>query len=134
MKNIFYHYTAKRFIPGIKAYGLTEGKTPAIIDGKLKFIINTQWITKESNPDKQLRAIPREIDYSRRQYRLVIEIPEMFMSNLLTMDKFIEGAKHLLPEGFNDFPEETKDWFVYYGQIMPEWIKEYMNTGLTDGK
>ena len=134
MKNIFYHYTAKRFIPGIKAYGLTEGKTPVIIDGKLQFLINTQWITKESNPDKQLWAIPQKIDYSRRQCRLTIEIPELFMSNILTIDQFMKYAKHLLPDGFNDFSDETKDWFVYYGHIMPDWIGEYMNTGLTDGK
>ena len=135
MKNIFYHYTAKRFIPGIKKHGLTEGRTPIINnEGYLKFIVGTQWISKESNPDNQLWAIPQEIDYSRRQCRLLIDIPEQFMKNVMSMDDFMEVAGHLVPEGFNDFPDETKDWYIYYGRISSDWIKEYMNTGLTDGK
>ena len=126
--NIFYHYTAKQFIEGIKKYGLTMGKTPIYDKGKLTFISNTQWITKCGDPDKQLWAIPVTIKYSRREYRLKINIPKPFMKNIISMETFMKKYKKLLPDGFNNFPEETKNWFIYNGHIPNKWIEQIRRT------
>ena len=129
MKNIFYHYTANQFIEGIKKHGLTEGKTPVIDKGELAFLVNTQWITKCADPDKQAWAIPVDISYTRREYRLKINIPKPYMMHLIDMSVFYERFKDLLPDGFNDFPEETDKWFIYNGDIPSRWIEQIRKTG-----
>ena len=129
MKNIFYHYTASQFISGIEKHGLTKGKTPVYIDKTLNFLTRTQWISKDSNPDNQLWAIPVDIKYTRRGWRLKINILEPFMKNVLPMTDFMEQYRDYLPKGFNDFPEETKDWYVYQGCIPSRWIEQIRKTG-----
>lgn len=129
-KNIFYHYTAKRFIEGIKREGLTKGVTPIIDNGKLLFLQNNQWITKNRNPEQQLWAIPQKISYSRREVRLKINIPKPYLKYIITMEDFVNRFKDFLPDSFNDFPEESKDWFIYHGQIPYSWIEEYRIIGV----
>ena len=129
MKNIFYHYTAKQFIQGIKQEGLTLGKTPIIRNGVLSFLSNTQWISKDGDPENQLWAIPVSISYTRREYRLKINIPKPFLKNIISMTDFMEKYSEILFDGFNDYPEETEKWFIYNGHIPSRWIEQIRKTG-----
>ena len=121
-----YHFAPAHMVDGIIAGGLTKGATPGLnsYGGLVGFITDTQWLTKESDFNKQAWATQKLIDYDRTAYRLSVVIPITHYNNLYDMDKFL---KYIIQDGTKTMIRETpgnKDWYVYLGKIPADWIKE----------
>lgn len=105
---------------GILREGLTKGGYP--LDSCGQFIRGVQWLTLESDPEKQSWATHILIPYSRTAFRLTVNIPDSFKKKLLKASDY--SAK--LPEEVDrkivsDWPGSDA-WYVYLGKIPPKWI------------
>lgn len=125
-KNIFYHYTAKHLLPGIKKEGLTKGRTPRKTEelDKFFFVSGIQWITKDGNPYNQRWGDSKQrLGYDRNEVLIKINIPKNKIEKVFPMEYICDELGEFMMPGFNDFPEETKDWYCYAGNIPKEWIE-----------
>jgi hypothetical protein len=131
VKHIFYHYTAQHLIPGIQRYGLIRGKTPfKRDDGSLSLLTNTQWLTTDGDPAHQYFLAPTErIPYSRRAYRLRINIPKTLIDQVYPFADLIAALGDRRLQGFDDRPDITENWYCFIGVIPPRWIERYSYTG-----
>ncbi|MGL5514278.1 MAG: hypothetical protein ACRDBM_13715 [Sporomusa sp.] len=121
-----YHFTPAHMIDGIITGGLTKGAMPMLnrFGEVLGFTSDVQWLTKESDFNKQAWATQNLINYDRTAYRLSVVIPITHYNNLYDMDKFL---KYIIHDGTKRMIRETqgyKDWYVYLGKIPADWIKE----------
>lgn len=117
-KNILYHFTTAISADQIKKSGLQLGRTPIMNDGKIKFLAKTQWLTINRNPDQQAWATK-----GRTQAVIKVNIPKpLAKERLIPFQAFYSELKDRLPEGFNDIPWITEDWYVFIGIIPPQWI------------
>jgi len=119
-----YHFTADRFLPGIKSDGLTKGVFPLDCKGKLFFINNCQWLTK--NPefiqpwhDPEFSTLP----YDRRENRLTLNIPKTHMKKLFNWNDIENKFKPYFIQDF-DFHDDKYNWHIFIGRIKPSWIRE----------
>lgn len=126
MKEVFYHFTAKRFLESIKKEGLTRGcmvksMTPP------SFLINKQWITKNPEFNQGWAVGTGRLPYSRTEVRLKIEIPLEKMENCKPWSQM----KFLTPLVANDLEDiefaDPDNWYIYQGSIKPQWIKEVVD-------
>lgn len=122
-----YHFTATRFLEGIKRDGLTKGVFPIFIDERLSFLTQRQWLTKREGFDQPWHDPEfTKLPYDRRQNRLTIEIPKSHRSQIQDWDHIKRTyGKYFLP-GF-DSHEDCANWVIYLGRIKPKWIKEIVN-------
>jgi hypothetical protein len=118
-----YHWAADRFIASIKREGLTRGRTPFLKDGKVDFIDGHIWLTDDGDWEHQTWAIPVSIPYSRRDWRIEINIPKHAEKNIWDRNKIKDLLGETMLPGFMDFPEITDHWFVHTGTIPRQWFK-----------
>lgn len=120
---ILYHWAPRHLVDSIKRDGLTLGRTPCLEeDGSVGFLRGHNWCTTNKSYDAQNWARPLTIDYSRRAYRITINIPAHRESSVWTMDQIMAMLGDKALPGFNDFPEETKDWRCFMGAVPPQYF------------
>lgn len=120
-----YHWTADHLIEGIKRDGLNHGRTPFFNDeiNAIDFLNGHIWLTDDGNYENQKWAIPVSINYSRREWRIEINIPNHCQGNVWPMRKVCEMLGDSMLPGFNDYPEMTDHWFVHMGAIPRQYFK-----------
>lgn len=115
----FYHFTAKRFLPGIQREGLTHGRMLKSIS-PLTFLESKQWLTKNSDFNQEWAHGTGALPYKRNEVRLTVSVPISKMQNCKpwTQMQFLVPlvAKDLSAYG------DPENWFIYQGQIKPDWI------------
>lgn len=122
---IFYHFTAKRFVPSILKEGLTRGvMLKSWVGDKVEFIPHRQWITTKKEFDQGWSVGTGRLPYKRNEVRMTVDIPLEFMVNCKpwTQMRFLvpEVAKDLE----NDERADPENWHIYQGNINPNWIVE----------
>ncbi len=119
-----FHFTAERFLEGIQKEGITKGHFPLQKNGRIGMMKNTQWLTKRPGWDQAFHDPElTELKYDRREVRLTIVIPKQRrVKNLLDKNKIQRiFERGLIPDFFAD--EDCENWFVFYGRIKPQWIR-----------
>lgn len=115
-----YHFTAERFLNGIKREGLTRGHMLASLK-PVRLIANKQWLT--SNAEfSQSWLNPRSIlPYKRNEIRLKIIIPDQAKDNCRPWSQM----KFLVPDVAQDLSAfgDPENWYIYDGHIPPTWIE-----------
>jgi hypothetical protein len=98
-----------------------------MINHKIRMIKKCQWLTVNSDPLKQTWATSHGLNYSRTAYRLRIIIPGKHLRNLVAAGEFVKA----LPVEARYFVEDwtgSEDWYIYRGEILPQWIKEIVKS------
>ena len=127
-KITLYHFCAAHDLRSILENGITEGCTPIWEAGKLRAERNTQWLTADSDPNRQSWNTQRALPYSRTAYRLTVNIPHSHRKKLIPAREFMErypSENAGLVEGWLG----SAYWYVFCGRIPPSWIVGYRNTG-----
>lgn len=120
--NGLYHFCADWMLEDIKRQGLTEGKL-VINMNPIRFMSNYQWLTL--NPDfNQSWNEHSSLPYDRTANRLKVEIPDRPARYLYAW--LANGEKMAGKEMFETLSAygDPENWFVFRGQVKPEWIKE----------
>lgn len=123
-KNIFYHFTRRDAAHQIKREGLTKGVTPVKDEDQTAFLKHTQWLTTvaEQSDQEWTDGYKSRFGVSRTEARVKINIPTPFMGNVMEFQEFCNLFKDHLPDKYNAFPELSKGWYVYFGDIPKAWI------------
>ena len=124
---IYYHFCAEHMLEGILKDGLTMGCIPVVTHQGFRLLPNYQWLTTEKSAKKQSWATSELIRYSRTDYRLEIEIPELFQANVLKPSQIVELIPWESHGIFTEFKGSDR-WRAYKGSIPEEWIKSYVRT------
>ncbi|MBY0513570.1 MAG: hypothetical protein K2P78_06620 [Gemmataceae bacterium] len=120
-----YHFTADRFLPGIREHGITRGVTPVRVGGMLGFISRTQWLTANAGFE-QSWCSHSTLPYDRTERRITVEIPRNHPGELMGWFEFRKRVvKHLL----SDFDRygDRHNWWVFLGHIPAAWIIQIDN-------
>lgn len=130
MKDItLYHFCSERNIEGIKKLGLVLGMCPVLTDTKISFIKNCQWLTTDNNQLNQEWDKGILLDYKRTDYRLSITIPRKHKNYLIKATDFVDKYLPKAAQGFvTEYPGH-ESWYVYLGNILPQWIKKIEKLG-----
>lgn len=120
-----YHWAPSHLIESIKKEGLTHGCTPFIgEDGDIDFLRGHIWLTSDGTYDGQKWAIPVSIPYSRRAWRIEVNIPVHDQFKVVHSSEIARMlGDSILPGFLDDQPEITKKWYVHYGAIPRQWFK-----------
>jgi hypothetical protein len=140
-----YHFTALEYIESIEREGLTRGDVPLKPKGRG---LNGVWLTR--NPDVEAQgwaSKPRVLsdeeraDYAtvfgkmpppgsriadKRAVRITVDIPGKD-SRLKVWTKYarLRGVKRDWMRALDKAGGgSSSDWFVYFGEIPPEWIQQ----------
>lgn len=116
-----YHFCAAHMVASILKNGLTLGQCTIFYPMGEKLIPKCQWLTSESDPEKQSWATARLIQYSRTAYRLTIEIPYQAQRKLHRAADFIMQYP-LEARGLVIGWEGSENWYIFKGIVPPEWI------------
>jgi hypothetical protein len=121
-----YHWTAAHLIEGIKRDGLTRGRTPFFNEetNELDFLEGHIWLTSDGNYESQKWAIPVSINYSRRAWRIEVNIPGHRLGSVWSMKRVCEMLGDGKLPGFDDHPEMTDYWYVHMGAIPRQYFKQ----------
>lgn len=118
-----YHFCAEHMVKPILENGLTLGKCPIMYPVGMELIPKCQWLTSESDPDKQSWATTNAINYSRTAFRLTIAIPQIQKKKLHLARDFIAHYP-LCARGLVTEWDGSENWYIFKGIIPPEWIVE----------
>lgn len=123
-KNVFYHFTRRDAAHQIKREGLTKGVTPVKDKDQTGFLKHTQWLTTvaDQSDQKWTNGYKSRFGVSRTAARVKINIPAPFMGNVMEFQEFCKLFKEHLPYKFDAYPELSKGWYVYLGDIPKAWI------------
>lgn len=114
-----YHFTANRFLPAIRAEGLTRGFLPLSITPP-RVRPGYPWLT--TNPDwgQEWAEGTGVLPYRRNEVRLSIDIPEARRRDVIHW--LIEGP--MLSPAYQDLSAfgDPQNWRLWHGVIPPEWI------------
>ena len=121
MNQIFYHFTAKRFLESIITEGITKGLM-VISMSPPRFLQNKQWITVNPDFDQSWAVGTGFLPYKRNEVRITIKIPLEKMENCKPWSQM----KFLTPLVANDLScmGDPENWWIYQGEIKPKWITE----------
>ncbi len=121
MENIFYHFTAERFLKNIQKEGLTRGMMLKSLNPP-QLIPNKQWITTNPEFEQSWAEGTGRLPYKRNEVRLTLEIPLEEMENCKPWTQM----KFLVPEVANDLSAygDPENWHIFSGRIKPQWITE----------
>jgi hypothetical protein len=120
----FYHFCPAHMLESILKDGITKGKLPIIIGGKVQTADCCQWLTEEPDPEKQSWATSHMLPYSRTAYRLSIWIPKRGMKHLMRAEELLPNLPSESKRLITDW-EGSEKWFVYLGVIPPKWIETW---------
>lgn len=124
-----YHFTAKRFIESILKAGLTKGVMVKTIS-PVTFIFNKQWLTKNPEFNQSWLNPNSQLKYKRNEVRLTIEIPIKQTQNCQPWSQ-MRFLVPLVADELSAFGD-PENWFIYQGNIKPEWIIDvYQNEEIT---
>lgn len=119
MNNVFFHFTAKRFVEYILKDGITRGVMVKNLNPP-QFIYFKQWLTR--NPDfQQSWAVGTgRLPYKRNEIRLTVEIPLEKLENCKPWTQM----KFLVPNVAKDLSAfgDPDNWWIYQGTIDPKFI------------
>lgn len=118
-----FHFCAAMDVESIKRQGLTLGMCPVDTMRGIRMIKKCQWLTVNSDPSKQTWATSHGLNYSRTAYRLRIIIPGKRLRNLVAAGEFVKALPIEARYFVEDWPG-SEDWYIYRGEILPQWIKE----------
>lgn len=116
-----YHFCAAWSVPGIMREGITKGMTPIFDGDDFRIEHGTQWLTSDKDPQRQSWATHNLVSYSRRAYRLTVNIPHSHRKKLHRAADFIKRY----PEdtaAIVDAWDGSASWYIYTGTIPPAWI------------
>ena len=121
-----YHFCAPQFLAGIRREGLTLGRTPFLLAGRMGFIKGTQWMTV--NPDfEQCWNGMVTIKYDRTAFRLTYTIPKDARERLVTWWQLKARMVKKLGPGciLADFDTcgDPENWRVYLGHVKAGWLR-----------
>lgn len=119
-----FHFTNGAFIEGIERSGLLFGQTPIQRDGKVYLMPYQQWLTKNPDAHKQVWHDPEttRLTYDRREYRFAVNIPDDD-PKLYDWSRYKKIIREVMLPYF-DADKSCKDWFVYSGHVLPEWLSK----------
>lgn len=116
--NILYHFTTTQNADAIKKHGITNGVTPVNEKGAIAFARHTQWLTIDPNVENQSWATR-----GRTGAIVKVNIPvPLAREKLIPFNLFCVALGEKMVKGFDAKPELTKNWYVYLGNIPPQWI------------
>lgn len=116
-----FHFTAKRFLEGIRKDGLTRGMMVKSMDPP-QFIPNMQWLTRNESFDQEWARGTGRLPYKRNEVRITFEIPEDDR-RLIPWKGRGELLTPLVAKDLSAFGD-PENWFVYDGRVSPELITE----------
>lgn len=116
-----YHFTADRFLPGIRAVGLTRGVLLKSLEPP-KFLFGWQWLTTNADWDQSWAEGTGRLPYRRNEVRLTIEIPEQYMDHLQPWSQ----VRFLVPDvgPLLSMYGDPENWWLFRGSVRPEWIRK----------
>jgi len=118
-----YHFTAKRFLPGIQKEGLTRGGFPLLKDGNIAMLSCCQWLTKRKGWDQAFHDPElTTLKYDRREIRLTIVIPKSRRVSLMDIHGMKRTFKGRLLSSFF-YDDDCENWFVFLGYVKAQWIR-----------
>ena len=137
---LLYHFTAREYLDRIRKAGLTKGDVPLSPAEHP----NGVWLTTDKSPsghglddghvltdqEREARALvfgyappPGAGVPNKRAIRIKVMIPRNDRS-LVAWRQW--GKKHLDPQWFKTLSKvggnKDETWFIYFGQIPPDWI------------
>lgn len=118
-----YHFCPKHLLEDILKEGLTKGKTPRVLSGKVFLMSGTQWLTKDKEVSGQSWNTSILLPYNRAEVRLTVDIPESHAGNLFPARDFMVTFAPESADGVLGW-EFSENWYVYRGEIRPHWIKK----------
>lgn len=116
-----YHFTANRFLNGIKVNGISRGVTPVKLCGQTAFIARHQWLTT-SNSFIQSWEKNSTLSYRRNEARLEVRIPKDYAHRIICMTELEDRFGNYLLEDFFT-GADRENWRIYSGVINTSWIK-----------
>lgn len=117
---ILYHFCAAHMLPSIMKEGLTLGRWPIIGYG-LQTWPKCQWLTQNPDPKEQSWATKNLISYDRTAYRLTVRIPDNYQKKLVRARVQMMNVPPKDRSIITEWPG-SDDWYVYLGNIPPQWI------------
>lgn len=116
-----YHFTAKRFLDGIKNDGLTRGHMVKTLNPP-SFIPGMQWLTKNGEFSQSWAKGAGRLLYKRNEARITFCLPDDDRKLMPWLGK----AEFLTPEVSRDLSAygDPENWFVYDGSVPASWIIE----------
>jgi hypothetical protein len=121
-----YHFCPLHCLLPILDQGITKGMTPINFKGKTALVLKQQWLTKYKGFD-QTFCETSSLPYDRAQVRLKVSIPEGCYPNLYNYRSYALWLGENKLEFFDKlddgtFDKAVLDWYVYMGDIPPNWI------------
>jgi hypothetical protein len=120
MSATLYHFTARRFVSGIRKDGLTRGMVPVSLSPP-RVVSGYQWLT--SNPDfaQEWAEGTGRLPYRRDEVRIAVDVPAVEQYRLtgrLGWTLLTPLAADLCACGDPDH------WYVFRGDVPPSWLRD----------
>lgn len=130
---ILYHFCAARDVRSVLREGLTKGMTPIFKDGEPRMMQRTQWLTADKDPERQSWNTRHLVQYSRTAYRLTVSIPYSRRKKLVKATEFIKILTEENAALVRDWAG-SESWYIFFGNIPPEWILGFDKMKEDDGR
>jgi hypothetical protein len=97
--------------------------TPLLREGKIVFIPEQQWLTKNPSFEQPWNGRVM-VKYDRAAYRIEISIPVESRHRLIPfVPRYRDALGDCMLPDF-DADEDCKNWFVFSGRVKPGWLRE----------
>lgn len=115
-----FHFCADFMLPEILRFGITKGKLVISTDPP-KYRAGFQWLTKNPSFDQPFDR-NSTLDYDRTANRIQVVIPDNKLKKLYPWLEFGENLAGPLMFQTLNFRNDPENWYMYHGQIKPEWF------------
>ncbi len=117
-----YHFTAQRFVGGIRRDGLTKGlllESFTLLSMKQGF----QWLTSNPSWDQGWAEGTGRLPYRRDEVRFTVDVPEGREVDLVGQNGWKAMMTPATAEQLTSFGD-PENWYVFRGYVPAEWIVE----------
>jgi hypothetical protein len=117
-----YHFTAERFLPGIRHEGLTRGVLLVRMEPTVILRPGYQWLTTNPAFEQEWAKGTGRLPYQRNEVRITVDVPPKRLGDLMPWTR----ARFMVPEVADMLSEfgDPENWWLYHGVVSPQWITD----------
>lgn len=115
-----YHFTARRFLPGIRRDGLTRGFVPLSIDPP-EVLPGYPWLTTNGDWNQEWAEGTGRLPYKRNEVRITFAIPDE--SRCYVLHWLFHGPSMTPAFGELSAFGDPQNWRLYDGTVPAAWIR-----------